>query len=94
MKKLISDYYYKEVDKETFNIFFRKLRDEVFADSVVLNYHQYLTDDEKIKMNDLYDLMKSMQSFYFFIYHINNQWRIIFQWKNNDAYEVKIIDYH
>jgi len=25
---------------------------------------------------------------------INNQWRIIFQWINNDAYEVKIVDYH
>lgn len=25
---------------------------------------------------------------------INNQWRIIFQWENNDAYGVKIVDYH
>jgi proteic killer suppression protein len=25
---------------------------------------------------------------------INIQWRIIFQWLNNDAYDVKIIDYH
>ena len=25
---------------------------------------------------------------------INNQWRIIFQWLNNDAYDVKIVDYH
>jgi len=25
---------------------------------------------------------------------INDQWRIIFQWKSNDAYEVQIIDYH
>lgn len=25
---------------------------------------------------------------------INNQWRIIFQWINNDAYDVKIVDYH
>lgn len=25
---------------------------------------------------------------------INNQWRIIFKWLNNDAYEVKIVDYH
>jgi proteic killer suppression protein len=24
----------------------------------------------------------------------NNQWRIIFQWINNDAYEVQLIDYH
>jgi proteic killer suppression protein len=25
---------------------------------------------------------------------INDQWRIVFKWKNNDAYEVEIIDYH
>lgn len=25
---------------------------------------------------------------------INDQWRVIFQWINNDAYEVQIIDYH
>ena len=25
---------------------------------------------------------------------INDQWRIIFSWKDKDAYEVKIIDYH
>ncbi|MCE3296790.1 MAG: plasmid maintenance system killer family protein [Crocinitomicaceae bacterium] len=25
---------------------------------------------------------------------INNQWRIIFQWINNDAYAIKIVDYH
>lgn len=25
---------------------------------------------------------------------INIQWRIIFSWRNNDAFDVKIIDYH
>jgi proteic killer suppression protein len=25
---------------------------------------------------------------------INQQWRIIFEWKNNHAYEVQITDYH
>lgn len=25
---------------------------------------------------------------------INQQWRIVFEWKNNHAYEVKITDYH
>lgn len=25
---------------------------------------------------------------------INEQWRIIFSWKENNAYEVEIIDYH
>ncbi|MDF1500149.1 MAG: type II toxin-antitoxin system RelE/ParE family toxin [Anaerolineales bacterium] len=25
---------------------------------------------------------------------INQQWRICFKWKDNDAYEVEIVDYH
>jgi len=25
---------------------------------------------------------------------INNQWRIVFEWHENNAYKVKIIDYH
>jgi proteic killer suppression protein len=25
---------------------------------------------------------------------INDQWRICFQWKDGDAYEVEIVDYH
>jgi proteic killer suppression protein len=25
---------------------------------------------------------------------INQQWRICFEWKDNDAYEVEIVDYH
>lgn len=25
---------------------------------------------------------------------INEQWRICFEWQNNDAYQVEIVDYH
>ncbi|MBT4277324.1 type II toxin-antitoxin system RelE/ParE family toxin [Candidatus Falkowbacteria bacterium] len=25
---------------------------------------------------------------------INKQWRVCFDWKNNDAYNIEIIDYH
>ncbi|MGA2048407.1 MAG: type II toxin-antitoxin system RelE/ParE family toxin [Terracidiphilus sp.] len=25
---------------------------------------------------------------------INEQWRICFEWKDGDAYEVQIVDYH
>jgi proteic killer suppression protein len=30
----------------------------------------------------------------YFSIRINNQWRIIFKWINNDAYDVEIVDYH
>jgi len=25
---------------------------------------------------------------------INDQWRIVFEWRNGDAYDVEIVDYH
>ena len=30
----------------------------------------------------------------FYSIRINDQWRIIFQWNNGNAFEVEIIDYH
>ena len=30
----------------------------------------------------------------FFSIRINDQWRIVFKWENNNAYEVEILDYH
>jgi proteic killer suppression protein len=30
----------------------------------------------------------------FYIIRVNNQWRIIFQWKNSNSYDVKLLDYH
>ena len=30
----------------------------------------------------------------FYSIRINKQWRIIFQWKNGNAFETEIIDYH
>jgi proteic killer suppression protein len=30
----------------------------------------------------------------FFSIRINDQWRVIFQWIDGDAYEVRVVDYH
>ena len=30
----------------------------------------------------------------FFSIRINDQWRVIFQWIDSDAYEVRVVDYH
>ncbi|MCP5047063.1 MAG: hypothetical protein GY940_07810 [bacterium] len=30
----------------------------------------------------------------FWSLRINVQWRVIFRWENNDAFDVRIIDYH
>jgi len=37
---------------------------------------------EKLKGNDFYSI------------RINDQWRIIFRWENNQSYDVEIVDYH
>lgn len=29
-----------------------------------------------------------------FSIRVNDQWRICFRWRNGDAYEVEIVDYH
>jgi proteic killer suppression protein len=42
--------------------------------------------------NRLEKLKGDLQHFYSI--RINNQWRIIFIWENNNAFEVKIVDYH
>ena len=42
--------------------------------------------------NRLEKLKGDLQEYYSI--RINNQWRIIFKWINNDAYEIRIVDYH
>ena len=52
-------------------------------------------DDNDLRIppaNRLEKLKGDLQDFYSI--RINNQWRIVFQWVNNDAYEIKIVDYH
>ncbi len=42
--------------------------------------------------NHLEALRKDLKGFYGI--RINEQWRIIFEWKNGEAFAVQIIDYH
>jgi proteic killer suppression protein len=50
-------------------------------------------DDLRIPpANRLEKLKGDLQEYYSI--RINNQWRIIFKWINNDAYEIRIEDYH
>lgn len=42
--------------------------------------------------NRLEKLKGNRESFYSI--RINNQWRVVFQWKNGNAYDVEIVDYH
>ncbi len=66
------------------NVARRKLR--------MINSSQDINDLRIPPANRLEKLKGNLSSFYSI--RINKQWRIIFEWKNDDAYEVKIVDYH
>ncbi|MEX2485252.1 MAG: type II toxin-antitoxin system RelE/ParE family toxin [Brumimicrobium sp.] len=74
----------KKLPSEIQNVARRKLR--------MLNNAQEVNDLRIPPANRLEKLKGDLKDFYSI--RINNQWRIIFQWKNNDAYVVKIVDYH
>lgn len=58
----------------------------------MLNNAQNLKDLQIPPSNRLEKLKGMLKDF--FSIRINNQWRIIFKWANNNAYEVEITDYH
>jgi len=74
----------KKLPIEIQDIARRKLR--------MLNSAQDLSDLRIPPANKLEKLKGILQEFYSI--RINNKWRIIFQWIGNDAYAVKIVDYH
>ena len=74
----------KKLPIEIQDIARRKLR--------MLNSAQDLSDLRIPPANKLEKLKGILQEFYSI--RINNKWIIIFQWIGNDAYAVKIVDYH
>lgn len=74
----------KKLPNEIQDVARRKLR--------MINSSQEI-NDLKIPPANRLEKLKGDLSNYFSI-RINNQWRIIFIWRNNDAYDVKIVDYH
>jgi proteic killer suppression protein len=73
----------KKLPNEIQNVARRKLR--------MLNNAQEVNDLRIPPANRLEKLKGDLKDFYSI--RINNQWRIIFQWRNNDAYDVEIVDY-
>ncbi len=66
------------------NVARRKLR--------MVNNAQNINDLRVPPANHLEKLSGSLSAFYSI--RINKQWRLIFIWKNNQAFEVQIVDYH
>ena len=74
----------KKLPSEIQNIARRKLR--------MIHNSQNIIDLRIPPANHLEKLSGNLAGFY--TIRINNQWRIIFEWKNDTAFEVQIIDYH
>lgn len=58
----------------------------------MINNAQDVNDLRIPPANRLEKLKADLKDYYSI--RINNQWRIIFKWVNNDAYEIEIINYH
>ena len=58
----------------------------------MLNNSQNIGDLKIPPSNRLEKLSGEFRGFY--SVRINDQWRIIFKWENNNTHEVQIIDYH
>ncbi len=74
----------KKLPNEIQDVARRKLR--------MLNNVQDVNDLRIPPANRLEKLKGKLEDCYSI--RINNQWRIIFQWLNNDSYDIKIVDYH
>ena len=74
----------KKFPNEIQDVVRRKLR--------MINNAQDVNDLRIPPANRLEKLKGDLQEYYSI--RINNQWRIIFKWINNDAYEIRIVDYH
>jgi proteic killer suppression protein len=58
----------------------------------ILNSAQDL-NDLRIPPSNRLEKLKGSQDDYYSI-RINDQWRIVFRWCQNDAFDIQIIDYH
>ena len=74
----------KRIPIEIQNVARRKLR--------MINNSNDINDLRIPPANRLEKLKGNLSNYYSI--RINNQLRIIFIWENNDAYDVKIVDYH
>ncbi|MCB2262635.1 MAG: type II toxin-antitoxin system RelE/ParE family toxin [Candidatus Thiosymbion ectosymbiont of Robbea hypermnestra] len=74
----------------------RRLSSQLIASALykldVLNAAQSLDDLRSPPGNRLEALRGDYKGLYSI--RVNAQWRIVFQWRNSNAYEVRIIDYH
>jgi len=74
----------KKLPNEIQDVARRKLR--------IINNAQNVNDLRIPPANRLEKLKGALQEYYSL--RINNPWSIIFKWINDDAYDIRIVDYH
>lgn len=86
--------------KETEKVFHRRLSKKFSAtiQRVILRKLRMLNrasdmNDLRIPPGNRLEALKGERENQFSI-RINNQWRICFEWENNDSYNVEVTDYH
>jgi len=86
----------KETEKIWAGIYSKKLPEEIQVIArrkLRMLHNSFSIIDLKVPpSNRLEKLKGNLISFYSI--RINDQWRIIFKWENNHAFDVKILDYH
>lgn len=83
-EKIWEGFHSKKLPNEIQDIARRKLR--------MINNAQDINDLRIPPANRLEKLKGNLKDHYSI--RVNDQWRIIFEWVNNDAYGIKILDYH
>ncbi len=83
-EKIWNGYRSKKLPNEIQQIARRKLR--------MINNAQGINDLRIPPSNHLEKLSGNLTGFY--SVRINKQWRIVFKWEDNQAFEVEILDYH
>lgn len=83
-KKIWNGVRSEKLPSEIQNVARRKLR--------MLNNAQDVNDLRIPPANRLEKLKGDLKAYYSI--RVNNQWRLIFQWDSNNAFDVKIVDYH
>ena len=93
---MIQSFYSKETEKIWLEIPSRKLPGEIqrvaLRKLIGLNQAERL-EDLRVPPGNRLEALKGQRAGAHSI-RINDQWRICFVWRNGDAHEVEIVDYH
>lgn len=85
-------------DTNTKQIFERIFVNKFSKDINKRAYRKLLMLDAANKLDDLLippgNRLKKMKGINLYSIRVNKQWRICFKWKDKNAYEVHLIDYH